>query len=172
MQTQTVSSEEASSTSNSAEQSTDAALTQSYNEGDVATEQLIFKTKKSTGLALFAKLLAFFPGFTNPQRDDVIIANRVLNDGVIDIQQSDLVTVKEAMEVAKSFYSKYARLLGLGLGAAVSVLVEWVQSIYPDYQGIRAAHAGSGVIASWVVSNIMSEYERRIHQLKERMKLT
>lgn len=130
----------------------------------------LFKAQKRTVLALFVRLLACFPGFTNPQRDDVIVANQVLNYGVGNIQPNDMETVKEAMDSAKSFYSKYARLLGFGIGAGVSVFVEWVQAMYPDYQVIRAAHAGSGVVAGWVVSNIMSEYERRIHQLKEQMR--
>jgi formylmethanofuran dehydrogenase subunit E-like metal-binding protein len=133
-------------------------------------DKKLFKTQKQTALALFAKLLACFPGFTNPQRDDVIIANQLLNYGVADIQQEDIPIAKEAMDSAKSFYNQYARLLGFGLGAAVSVCVEWVQSVYPDFQGIRVAHVGSGVIAGWVVSNIMSEYERRIHQLKEKLR--
>ncbi|MCF6438447.1 hypothetical protein L1077_03255 [Pseudoalteromonas luteoviolacea] len=129
----------------------------------------IFTTQKTTALAFIAKLLAFFPGFTNPQRDDVIIANRILNFGLDELKTSDLPIAKDAMDSARSFYSKYASLLGLAVGGAISAGVEWLQHTYPEYQAIRAAHVGSGVIASWVVHNIMGEYERRIHQLKEHL---
>ncbi|AQQ00795.1 hypothetical protein B0W48_13835 [Pseudoalteromonas aliena] len=135
-----------------------------------SNDKKLFKTQKQTALALFAKLLACFPGFTNPQRDDVIIANQVLNYGVAGIQHKDIPAIKESMDSAKSFYNKYARLLGFGIGATFSVFIEWVQSVYPDYHAIRAAHAGSGLIAGWIVNNIMSEYERRIHQLKEKVR--
>ncbi|MBE0370519.1 hypothetical protein [Pseudoalteromonas aurantia] len=129
----------------------------------------IFTTQKTTALALIAKLLAFFPGFTNPQRDDVIIANRILNFGLDELKTSDLPIAKEAMDSARSFYSKYASLLGLAVGGTISAGVEWLQHTYPEYQAIRAAHVGSGVIASWIVHNIMGEYERRLHQLKEHL---
>ncbi|MCG7534151.1 hypothetical protein [Pseudoalteromonas sp. OOF1S-7] len=129
----------------------------------------IFPSRKTTALALIARFLAFFPGFTNPQRDDVIIANRILNFGLEDIKASDLSVAKEAMDSARGFYNKYASILGLVLGGAISAGIEWLQHSYPEYQAIRAAHVGSGVIASWIVSNIMGEYERRLHQLKERL---
>ncbi|MCF6459125.1 hypothetical protein [Pseudoalteromonas sp. MMG024] len=121
---------------------------------------------KVTLLALIVRVLAFLPGFTNPQRDDVIFANHIFNFGVKDIPDNDVAYAKEAMESARSFYHKYAHLLGLLVGGTISVGVEWLQHTYPEYHGIRAAHAGSGVAAGWVVNNIMSEYEKRIHQLK------
>jgi len=114
-----------------------------------------------------ANALVLLPGFTEPNRDDVIRADEILDNGIESVDQDQVQAARESMERARCFFNNYAYLVGL-LGATVpGVLIEWLQSYFPDFQQLRIAHVGTGAAAIWITKNMMNEYDRRIEQLKE-----
>ncbi|MGF1747671.1 hypothetical protein [Vibrio cionasavignyae] len=115
-----------------------------------------------------AIVFSYLPGFSQPNRKDVIDAYDLLENGVDDVELVNAQDARETMERARAFYNNYASVLGTLAGLVIAIAVEWLQAQFPDIKQLKFAHIGAGAIALWVVNIMMDEYDRRIIELREK----
>ncbi|MGF1775680.1 hypothetical protein [Vibrio nomapromontoriensis] len=129
------------------------------------------KMKKTTRFKIpiwAAIMLSYLPGFSQPNRKDVIDAYDLLENGVDDVELVNAQDARETMERARAFYNNYASVLGTLGGLVVAIAVEGLQAQFPDIKQLKFAHIGAGAIALWIVNIMMDEYDRRVIELREK----
>ncbi|NRD73069.1 hypothetical protein HQQ94_07405 [Shewanella sp. VB17] len=113
-----------------------------------------------------ATILLYFPSLSQFNRNDVIYAFDLFENGIASIELAQVSIAGEVMERARHFYSNYANVNGAIVGLVITSFIEWVQVQFPDIKQLKFAHVGAGAIALWTVNNIMNEYDRRLHELR------
>jgi hypothetical protein len=118
-----------------------------------------------------AIVFSCLPGFSQPNKKDVINAYNLLEYGTDDIDYANAQDAREAMERARAFYNNYANVLGTLGGLIIAFAVEWLQVQFPDIKQIKFAHIGAGASALWLTNVMMAEYDRRINELRDKERL-
>ncbi|MGR5284878.1 hypothetical protein ACP3V5_06140 [Vibrio maritimus] len=118
------------------------------------------------GPVWLAKVMSHLPGFSQPNRNDVIEAYEWFENGVVHVKLTEAESARKVMERARKFYSNYANVLGILVGISIAGLVEWLQVQYPEVKHIKYAHIGAGAATLWIINNIMNEYDRRVEELR------